>query len=49
MRFSFLTCSRDPVSMAGAALLLGIIAAVASWIPAVRAARVDPMVTLRAE
>jgi len=39
----------DPVTLVAASLLLIIIAALASWIPARRAARVDPMVALRAE
>jgi putative ABC transport system permease protein len=39
----------DPLTLAGtAALLLGA-AALASWVPAMRAARVDPAVSLRAE
>jgi len=39
----------DPLTLAAtAALLLGA-AALASWVPAMRAARVDPAVSLRAE
>jgi putative ABC transport system permease protein len=37
----------DPVTLTAAALLLAATAAIASWIPARRAARVDPMVALR--
>ena len=39
----------DPVSIAGAALFLIAVAVLASLIPALRASRVDPMVTLRQE
>jgi len=37
----------DPVTLWGAALLLGTIALGASWIPARRAARVQPIEALR--
>jgi putative ABC transport system permease protein len=41
--------ARDAVSLAAAAILLGVVAMVAAWIPARRAARVDPLVALRVE
>ncbi len=39
--------SRDPVTLAAAAMTLGSAAAIAGWIPASRAARVDPAIVLR--
>jgi putative ABC transport system permease protein len=39
----------DPVTFTGVALLLGVIALLASYIPARRAMRVDPMIALRHE
>lgn len=40
---------RDPTTIAAGVVLLIIIALIASWLPARRAARVDPVVSLRAE
>jgi predicted permease len=40
---------RDPMTYANIAILLGVVAFVASWIPARRAARVNPLNALRAE
>jgi len=39
----------DPVTLASVAAVLLFVAAVAAWIPALRAMRVDPMVALRQE
>jgi ABC-type lipoprotein release transport system permease subunit len=37
----------DPASMIGSALLLGVISMLATYLPARRAARLDPLETLR--
>jgi len=39
----------DPISIAGAALFLIVVAVIASLIPALRATRVDPILALRQE
>jgi ABC-type lipoprotein release transport system permease subunit len=41
--------TRDPLTLAGTILAIVLAAAVAAWIPARRAARVDPVRVLRAE
>ncbi len=45
----FQTSAKDPPTMVGVAVTLILVAVLASWIPALRAARVDPSVALRAD
>jgi putative ABC transport system permease protein len=40
---------RDPITFGGVVILLGLIALLACAVPALKASRVDPMTTLRAE
>ena len=47
--FLYETTPHDPGALAAAASTLGATAFVAAWIPARRAARVDPVMALRAE
>ena len=47
--FLFGVAPSDPLTLASASLALVVIAALASWIPARRAGRVDPATSLRAE
>ena len=39
----------DPVTLGGVVILLLVTGLIASWIPARRGTRVDPMVTMRTE
>jgi putative ABC transport system permease protein len=41
--------ARDPITFIAVAALLGVVAVLASWVPARRAARVDPLAAMRAE
>ena len=41
--------SADPLTYAAVATLLGAVAFAATWLPARRATRVDPMISLRSE
>jgi predicted permease len=41
--------SHDPFTIMGAAMLMLVVAALAGWVPAWRASRVDPMIALRYE
>jgi ABC-type antimicrobial peptide transport system permease subunit len=38
---------RDPITLAGAAVTLAAVGAFAAWLPARRAARIDPIEVLR--
>ena len=46
-KFMFGVSPADPVTWAGVALVLGTVALAAAWIPARRAARVEPLAALR--
>jgi predicted permease len=48
-KFLFQTSPTDPLTFASVAIILGIAACVAAWLPARRAAAVDPVTALRAE
>ena len=41
--------ARDPLTLGAVAMTLGAIATLASWLPARRAARVDPLIAIRGD
>lgn len=41
--------ARDPATFLAGPVVLALVAAVASWLPALRATRVDPVTVLREE
>ena len=41
--------SRDPVTLAGAVLVLAFVGMLAAWLPARRATKLDPIVVLRCD
>jgi predicted permease len=47
--FLFDLTPSDPVTYAAIIVVLGVTAVLASWVPALRASRVDPVIALRAE
>ena len=47
--FLYSTSTRDPWVFAGAIVVLAIIASAASLLPAMRAARIEPMAAIRCE
>ena len=47
--FLFQTTRYDPTTLVAAVILLGVAAGVAAWVPATRAASIDPLSALRSE
>jgi putative ABC transport system permease protein len=48
-RFLFGISPADPITLGGVSLIILLVALTASWVPALRAAKVDPATALRAE
>ena len=48
-RFLFEVTALDPITVCGALALMGMVAVLAAWIPARRAAAVDPIIALRGQ
>ena len=40
--------AKDPATLAAVVAVLGLVGALAAWVPARRATRVDPLIALRA-
>ena len=45
----FGVAARDPITLAAVAVIMATVGVVACWIPAARAARIDPGTALRAQ
>jgi putative ABC transport system permease protein len=43
----FGVAAHDPITLVGVSAMMGVIGLIACWIPALRAARIDPAITMR--
>jgi ABC-type antimicrobial peptide transport system permease subunit len=41
--------AHDPITLAGVVVVMGLVGVAACWLPALRAARIDPGIALRAQ